>query len=386
MDFQQLPKVELHLHLDCSMSYAVVSQLNPAITRTEYLESFIVPAGCPDLADALSCAAREIELMQTEEALRLVTWDLFEQLQRDNMLYAEIRFAPLLHTEKGLSAKEVVSIVDKTVQAASQETGVEARVLLCTVRHYSETQSLETVKLVEQFKGSHSKRGIMLLSPLGASPICREKPKSSPTSWGLVVCFEPEFKRFMLVLLRLFKGTSVVGFDIAGDEANFSIDAHIAAFQYARAHSIPCTAHAGEARGPESVWETLQHFEPRRIGHGYRSIEDPALLEHLRQHNIHLEVCPTSNVHVYHQRFKTFGDHPIDAIYRSGISLSVNSDARTLIPATPAQEYEKLHHAFGWGKEQFLQCNLHALNAAFVPEPVKQQLVDRLKEAYRVLA
>ena len=331
MDFQQLPKVELHLHLDCSMSYAVVSQLNPAITRTEYLESFIVPAGCPDLADALSCAAREIELMQTEEALRLVTWDLFEQLQRDNMLYAEIRFAPLLHTEKGLSAKEVVSIVDKTVQAASQETGVEARVLLCTVRHYSETQSLETVKLVEQFKG-----------------------------------------------------TSVVGFDIAGDEVNFPIDAHIAAFQYARAHSIPCTAHAGEARGPESVWETLQHFKPRRIGHGYRSIEDPALLEHLRQHNIHLEVCPTSNVHVYHQRFKTFGDHPIDALYRSGISLSVNSDARTLIPATPAQEYEKLHHAFGWGKEQFLQCNLRALNAAFVPEPVKQQLIDRLQEAYRI--
>jgi adenosine deaminase len=331
MDFHQLPKVELHLHLDCSLSYSVVSHLNPAITRTEYLESFVTPAGCPGLADILSYAAREIELMQTEEALRLVTLDLFEQLRQDNMLYAEIRFAPLLHTEKGLSAEDVVSIVDAAVQTASQQTGIEARVLLCTLRHYSETQSLETVQLVERFKG-----------------------------------------------------TSVVGFDIGGDEVNFPLDAHIAAFQYARAHDIPCTAHAGEARGPESVWETLQHLTPLRIGHGYQSIKDPALLEHLRQRQIHLEVCPTSNVHVYHQTFKTFGDHPIDTLYGSGISLSVNSDSRTLIPATLTQEYEKLHQAFGWEKEQFLQCNLDALRAAFVPELVKQQLIDRLLEAYRI--
>ena len=331
MDVRQLPKVELHLHLDCSLSYAVVSRLNPAITHTEYVESFIVPPKCQDLADALSRAAKGIELMQTEEGLRLVVWDLFEQLQRDNMLYAEMRFAPLVHTEKGLSAEEVVSIVDQAVRAATQETGIEGRLLLCTLRHFSETQSLETVKLVDQFKG-----------------------------------------------------TSVVGLDIASDEVNFGIDAHVAAFQYAKAHGIPCTAHAGEACGPESVWETLEHLKPHRIGHGVRSIEDPALMEHLRQHDMHLEVCPTSNVHAFHERFKTFGEHPIDALYRAGISLSVNSDSRTLIPATLAGEYEKLHHTFGWGKEQFLQCNLNGLNAAFIPEPVKRQLIDRLEEAYRI--
>jgi adenosine deaminase len=330
MDVRQLPKVELHLHLDCSLSYAVVSRLNPAITHAEYLESFMVPPKCRDLADALTRAAREIELMQTEEALRLVVWDLFEQLRRDNMLYAEIRFAPLLHTEKGLSPEEVVAIVDRATRAASQETDVEARLLLCTLRDYSEAQSLETVKLVDQFKG-----------------------------------------------------TSVVGFDIASDEAGFGIDAHIAAFRYAKAHDIPCTAHAGEACGPESVWETLEHFEPRRIGHGVRSIEDPALVEHLRQHGIHLEVCPTSNVHVFHERYKAFGDHPIDALYRAGVPLNVNTDVRTLIPVVPAEEYETLHHTFGWGKEQFLECNRNGLNAAFIPEPVKRQLIDRLEEAYR---
>ena len=332
MDFHQFPKVELHLHLDCSLSYPVVSHLNPDITHEEYDESFISPAGCSSLADILSYARREIELMQTEEALRLVTLDLFEQLQRDNMLYAEIRFAPLLHTEKGLSAEDVVSVVDATVQTASQKTGIEARVLLCTLRSFSETQSLETVKLVEQFRG-----------------------------------------------------TSVVGFDIAGDEVGFPVDAHIAAFQYARAHNIPCTAHAGEASGAESVWETLQHFNPLRIGHGWRSIEDAALLEHLRKHQIHLEVSPTSNVHVYHQALNTYSDHPIDTIYDSGISMSVNSDVRTLISVTLTEEYEKMNRAFGWEKEHFLQCNLNALRAAFISEPVKQQLIDRLLAAYGTL-
>jgi adenosine deaminase len=282
------------------------------------------------LADVLTYAAREIDLMQTEEALRLVTWDLFRQLQRDNMLYAEIRFAPMLHTEQGLSPKEVVSIVDHAVRAASQETGVEARLLLCTLRHYSETQSLATAKLVEQFQD-----------------------------------------------------TSVVGLDLAGDEAGFSVDAHIPAFQYAKAQGIPCTAHAGEACGSESVWETLQQLTPWRIGHGVGSIEDLGLLETLRQHEIHLEVCPSCNVYVDHRRFEAYSDHPVGALYDAGISISVNSDVRTLVPVQPNEQYEQLHQVFGWGKEQFLQCNLNALKAAFVPEPARAQLVERLLQGYQ---
>jgi len=330
VNWTQLPKVELHLHLDCSLSYDVVSRLNPAISHAEYIESFISPAKSAGLADVLTYAAREIELMQTEEALRLVTWDLFRQLQRDNMLYAEIRYAPLLHTEKGLSAQEVVSIVDQAARAASQETGVEARLLLCTLRSYSEAQSMETVKLVDQFQGS-----------------------------------------------------SVVGLDIAGDEAGFPLDAHIPAFQYAKAHGIPCTAHAGEACGPDSVWETLQHLAPRRIGHGIGSIHDPGLLKHLREHKIHLEVCPSCNVYVDHRRFEAYGDHPVGALYDAGISISVNSDVRTLVPVRPDEQYEQLHQVFGWGVEHFMQCNLNALNAAFVPEPIKEQLVDRLLQGYQ---
>ena len=149
MDFHKFPKVERHLHLDCSLSYSAVSKLNPSATHQEYLETFIAPAKCTNLADFLTRAVKGITLMQTKEQLHLVTLDLFEQLQYDNVLYAEIRFAPLLHTENGLTAEDVVAIVEAAIKTACQATGIEARLILCTLRHFSQKQSLETVKLVE---------------------------------------------------------------------------------------------------------------------------------------------------------------------------------------------------------------------------------------------
>lgn len=328
MNFQHLPKVELHHHLDCSLSYAVVSQIEPTITRTDYQNGFIPPAKCTDLADVLSRAASAVRIMQTEEQLRLVTRDLFAQLLQDNVLYAELRLAPLLHTEKGLTGQDVVRVVQETVSGCIDTTGVEARILLCTLRHYSEAQSLETVELVGRFRG-----------------------------------------------------TCVAGFDIAADEVGFPLNAHLQAFEYAHAHEIPCTAHAGEAKGPESVWETLQSLQPARIGHGVRSIEDPALMEHLRRNQIHLEVCPTSNVMT--DVYPDFESHAVDKLYRAGLSVGINSDGHTLINTTLNQEYEKLNRAFGWEKEHFLRCNVNALEAAFIPEPTRDELMARLVEGYQ---
>jgi len=327
MDWTKLPKAELHLHLDCSLSYEVVSQIDPSITLEEYRTNFIAPAKCVDLADFLARAPSSYPLMQTEEQLRLVTLDLFEQLRRDNVLYAEMRFAPLLHTERGLSPRQVVASVEAATAQAVRSTGIEARLILCTLG-YSAAQSLETVHLVEDFRGTY-----------------------------------------------------VAGFDIAAIKPGNVIDAHIPAFQYAREKGIPCTAHAGEERGPDHVWDTLRHFAPSRIGHGVRSIEDPALVEHLRQHQIHLEVCPTSNVQT--NVFDTYADHPIDTFYRAGISVGVNTDDRTLANITLSKEYEKLHETFGWDAEDFFQCNRNALKAAFVPDDVRNKLLARLANGYQ---
>lgn len=329
MDYHQLPKIELHLHLDCSLSYNVVKQITPGITLEDYKDSFIAPPKCSDLVDYLTRAVKGFELMQTKEQLRLVTLDLLQQLKADNVIYAEIRFAPLLHTEKGLTPEEIVQTVNEAVTKGIELTGVEARLILCTLRHYTEEQSMETVNLV-----------------------------------------------------ALFKDTNVVGFDIAGDEAGYPVKNHIKAYAFAKANNIHCTAHAGEAKGPESVRETLEHFHPSRIGHGTRSAEDESLLTFLKKENIHLEVCPTSNIQT--NVFDEIKDHTANTIYNAGVSMSINTDGRTVTPVTLTSEYAVLEQAFNWQKEHFLNCNLEAISHAFCSNELKEALKQKIVSAYTV--
>lgn len=323
----EFPKVELHLHLDCSLSYEVVKEINPSVTLDEYTKSFIAPPKCNDLADYITRAIKGFELMQTSGQLRLVTLDLFKQLKADHVVYAEIRFAPLQHTLKGMLPVEVVKAVNDAVEDGIQKYGIDAGIILCTLRHYSEAQSMETVELVKKFKGTH-----------------------------------------------------VVGFDIAADEAGFPVDNHKKAFRFANNNNINCTAHAGEAKGAQSVWETLNILHPKRIGHGVRSIEDYQLLAYLKKNNIHLEICPTSNVQT--NVVKKMGEHPIDKIYQYGVSLSVNTDARTISNTTLNNEYLLLNRFFDWGVEHFKKCNMEAIAHSFASDDVKKKVSDLILSAY----
>ncbi|MCC5942544.1 MAG: adenosine deaminase [Balneolaceae bacterium] len=330
INFKDLPKIELHLHLDCSLSYNVVKQLDPSISIEVYDDEFKAPLGCTGLTDYIERASRGIDLMQTKEQLRLVTLDLFEQLKEDNVIYAEIRFAPLLHIQKGLTPYEVVGAVNEAAEEGIKKTGVEASIILCTLRHYSEAQSMETVQLAKSFNS-----------------------------------------------------TLVRGFDIAADEAGFPIDNHVKAFKYAKNHGIHCTAHTGEAKGAESVWETLKYFGPSRIGHGVRSAEDPELLKYIRKHNIHLEVCPTSNVltKVFHK----IEDHNIDLLFNEKISLSVNTDGRTISNVTLEDEYKTLERVFNWQHSHFKRCNIDALEHSFISNKKKENLRKILIDSYKDL-
>jgi adenosine deaminase len=321
-EIQKLPKVELHVHLDCCLSFELVSKLRPGITQDVYNREFIAPAKCKNLADFLRVIDCSLQLMQTKEALRLVTDDLFEQFQNDNVIYAEIRFAPLLHLDQGLTPEQVVGTIEAAVSEAVERTGIEARLVLCTLRHFDRKQSLSTARLVDRFKGSR-----------------------------------------------------VVALDLAADEAGFPVDAHIPAFQYAKEQGIFCTAHAGEAKGPESIRETLEFLKPSRIGHGVRSIEDPPLIEELRRLDIHLEVCPSCNIQV--DVFDTYADHPVNRLYDAGVSLGINTDARTVTGISLSGEYERLQEVFGWGEQHFSTCNRNALKAAFLPPETKETLTHR---------
>jgi len=326
-DVTAWPKVELHLHLDCSLSYQVVHQLDARITPEQYRQQFIAPPVCTNLADYITRADRAVDLMQTQKALRLVTLDMFDQLKRDHVIYAEIRFAPLKHLKQGLTAEQVVAAVDSAVDEGIRKTGIQVGVILCTLRHFNSGQSMQTVQLVEKFRNGH-----------------------------------------------------IAGFDIAGNEAGYPIDAHIAAFQYANAHGIPCTAHAGEAKGANSVWETLNNFHPTRIGHGVRSIEDTALIRHLREKNILLEVCPSSNLQT--NMYPDLAHHPVDRLYKAKAPLNINTDCRTISNITLSEEYTRLINQFHWKKADFLACNLEAVDHAFTTPEIKARLKAKLSMTY----
>ncbi|WP_018126185.1 adenosine deaminase [Balneola vulgaris] len=325
---KELPKIELHLHLDCSLSYKVVSKLIPGISKESYSKKFIAPNNCADLKEYIECASASIDIMQTKEQLKLVTLDLFDQLLADNVIYAEIRFAPLQHLKKGLTAEEVVQAVDEAINEGKKKTGIEARLILCTLRHFSEQQSMQTIHLVDQFRGSN-----------------------------------------------------VVGFDLAADEAGYPIDAHRSAFNFASKNNLPCTCHAGEALGAESVKEVVDELHVQRIGHGVRSIENLPLIEHLKKCHIHLEVCPSSNIKT--NMYPTLSDHPVDKLYHTGVSMSINTDGRSLSDIDLITEYQNLKALFGWDMEHYRCCNLEAIKAAFIDISLKEKLKKRINEAYQ---
>jgi adenosine deaminase len=181
-------------------------------------------------------------------------------------------------------------------------------------------------------------------------------------------------------LVNEFKNTNVVGFDIAADEAGHPLDNHIDAFKFAFENKIFCTAHAGEALGPESVIETLDKIKPLRIGHGVRSVEDSSLLNKLKNNSIHLELCFTSNIVT--KVYDNYMDHPIDILFKKGLSISVNSDGRTISDTDLNQEYEKLKENFNWPNKNFLQCNIDAMKSSFTNQKTKDKIISLLETSY----
>lgn len=321
--FAALPKVELHVHLDCCVSYDAARVLKPGLSEGDYRNQFVAPPRCLDLEDLLSSIAHALKVMQTQEQLRIVAEDLFRQFEADRVVYAEIRFAPFLHTDRGLPAGRVVEIVERSVSDLTRATGIEASVILCALRHYREDESLAVAQLVADFRGSR-----------------------------------------------------VVALDLSADEARFPVDPHISAYRQARELGLHRTAHAGEARGPESVWQAVKHLQPTRIGHGVRSIEDRDLVSFLAQHQIHLEVCPSCNVQI--GIFPSMAQHAIDALFKAGVSVGINTDGRALCDTSLTREYQRLHAAFGYGEDEFRAFNRNALRAAFIDRERRVRLERRL--------
>ncbi|SFL17517.1 adenosine deaminase [Pseudovibrio ascidiaceicola] len=325
-----MPKVELHTHIDCSLDFGTAARLKPGMSFEDYQEAFIAPEKCTDLSQFLMCIDPALVLLQTKLALQISVDGMIRQLAADHVVYAEIRFAPHLHTRIGLRTEEVVETVLGQMFESSEREGIYCRLILCTLRHFNEEQSFEVADLVARYQTQ-----------------------------------------------------GVVALDLAADEANFPLDEHTNAFRRANTLGLNTIAHAGEASGADSVLETLDKLSVSRIGHGVRSVEDPRVLERLIKDDIHLEVCPSCNIQT--EIFPRLKDHSLAQLKDAGVKLSLNTDARATTNVSLTQEYERVQKALNWTEQDLITSSQLAIKASFAPDDIKRSVQQKL-EAYTVKA
>ena len=320
--------IDLHLHLDGSLSVKSVKELaalqNIEIPENEeeLLKLLRINDDCKDLTEYLEKFAFPGMLLQTKEAIALSVYNLQEELKEQGLIHAEIRFAPQLHTRKGLSQREVIEAAIEGLNRSDFSAGL---ILCCMRGNDNREENLETVKLAKDYLGKG------------------------------VVCV-----------------------DIAGAEALFPTENFEDLFALAKELEIPYTIHAGEADGPKSVWKALE-FGTKRLGHGVRSLEDPALVEKLVAEGITLELCPTSNIHTC--MFPCIEEYPLRKLMEAGVKVTINTDNMTVSNINLAKEFGKLIAAFNLTDEEIKGFARNSVNACFADEETKKVLLEKIDEA-----
>jgi adenosine deaminase len=325
LDVRQLPKIELHCHLDASVRIATVAELGREIglNLPEPLwPALVAPEICLDLADYLLRIDVALEVMQHRGHLVRMAREFVEDLAADGVIYGEVRFAPQLHLRRGLSLQEVVDAVHEGLLQGRQQCGVVTGLILCCLRHESAERSVEIAKLA------------------------------------------------------LANRDKVCALDLAGDEARFSGLAHVEAFALACTEGLQRTVHAGEAGGAESIREALELLGAERIGHGVRIEESAEIEQAVKDAGVVLEMCPLSNVQT--RAASSLAKHPIDRLLRRGLRVTVSTDARTVSATTVSAEFERLAKTFGWGAAEFWRCQRYAAEAAFASAEARGDLASRL--------
>ncbi len=322
------PFLDLHLHLDGSLSIANVRALaamqNIAVDETDAALSarLGVEPGCRDLNGYLEKFAFPLALLQTPDALEASVRTLLSELAATGAVYVEIRFAPQLHLRGGMTQTDAVEAAIGGLAGAA----IPANLILCCMRGADNfAENAETVRAAARFLG----RGVCAL-------------------------------------------------DLAGAEGLFPTEDFAGVFAAAREACVPFTVHAGEAAGPESV-RTALSFGAARIGHGVRAIEDPALVDELARRGVTLELCPTSNLDT--RVFESIDEFPIMKFIEAGVNVTVNTDDMAVSRTTIAREFERLSAAFGVDPALRHRLQENAVRAAFCGDGLKKELLEKLRGA-----
>lgn len=326
VDAKKYALIDLHIHLDGSLSLASARALADmqGIALPEDDETLLrmlrVSDNCQSLNEYLEKFALPLTLLQTSEAISEAVLRLCRELAEQGLAYAEIRFAPQLHCERGLTQDAVVEAAIRGMK----KSGFYASLILCCMRGGDNLQkNLLTVEVASRFLG---------------------------------------------------KGVCAI--DLAGAEALYSTDSFAEVFEYARSLSIPFTVHAGEADGPESVYAALS-FGARRIGHGVRSVEDGALLKRLAESGVVLELCPTSNLNT--RVFERIEDYPLRKLLDAGVRVTLNTDNTSVSNTTLAREYQLIADTFSLTEGEIRQLAISSLKAAFLDDAEKERLLRKLE-------
>ena len=350
---QRAPKVLLHDHLDGGLRPQTVVELAaeggytglPTTDPQALARWFAESAYSGSLERYLETFKHTVGVTQTEHALRRVARECAVDLAADGVVYAEIRYAPELHVERGLTLEQIVEAVlngfaDGVREAAAAGHEIRIGTLLTAMR-----------------TATHSRQ--------------------------------------IAELAVAYRDAGVVGFDIAGAEAGFPPTRHLDAFEYLRRENAHFTIHAGEAFGLPSIWEAIQWCGADRLGHGVRIVDDITiapdghaelgrLAAYVRDRRIPLEMCPSSNVQT--GAAPSIAEHPIGLLRRLGFRVTVNTDNRLMSGTSMSHEFELLSEAFGYGLDDMQWFTVNAMKSAFIPFDERLPIInEQIKPQYAAL-
>jgi adenosine deaminase len=331
---KQLPKVELHCHLDGSLRPESILDLAlkdkvklPSLDLDELTSYLKIGKKRGSLVDYIERFDITLSVMQTPESLTRFAYELIEDVAKENVRYIEVRYSPILHQEKGMTLDMAIESVKKGLKKGEKKFGVKSGIIVCGIRHISPEASLTLAELAVRFKN----RG-------------------------------------------------VVGFDLAGVEENFPAKEHREAFYLIRNNNINATIHAGEAFGPSSIHQAIHQCGANRIGHGTRLKDDKDLMNYINDHRIPLEVCLTSNWHTKSVRSLKF--HPFKYYYDQGIRVTLNTDNRLMSDTTLTNEFMIAHQVFDFKLHDFREITITAIKSAFLPHNERRKMIKSIAEEF----
>jgi len=327
-----LPKAELHVHLIGSIRPETLLDIveeegleAPFRSMKDVRELFKYR----DFPHFISIYTLVNDCIVDERYFERITYELLEDEARCNVRYVEISFSPRDHTRRGLDYGEMLDAMNRARRRGRRELGIESHIRVDLVRNYGPEAAMETLDLVES------------------------------------------------------KGEGVVSVDIGGSEDRFPPKPFAPVYRRARGMGLHLVAHAGEAAGPESIWDAVRHLGVERIGHGVAAIRDRELMKCLKELDIAVEACPTSNILI--GIVPSLEEHPIRGFYDYGLRVSANTDDPSMFDTDMNREYLRLHRHLGFTVEELLKLSLTAVGSSFLPEDERRGMREHFLKEYEHL-